>query len=91
MEVICGDRQSKPDIGANLARQWIDFDKVDVIADINNSSVALAVNIVPAKRTRSNSTLAPPAPILPTRSARRTRCTRLMIPAYWRIQPASRW
>ncbi len=46
VEVISGDHQNKPDIGVNLARQWLDVDKVDVIADINNSSVALAVNNV---------------------------------------------
>lgn len=44
VEVISGDHQNKPDIGVNLARSWIDVDKVDVVADINNSSVALAVN-----------------------------------------------
>lgn len=44
IEVISGDHQNKPDVGVNLARNWIDVDKVDVIADINNSSVALAVN-----------------------------------------------
>jgi len=46
IEVLSGDHQNKPDIGANLARQWIDVSKVDVIADINNSSVALAINNV---------------------------------------------
>lgn len=44
IDVISGDHQNKPDIGVNLARSWIDVDKVDAIADINNSSVALAVN-----------------------------------------------
>lgn len=44
VEVISGDHQNKPDVGVNLARNWIDVDKIDIIADINNSSVALAVN-----------------------------------------------
>src|SRR6516165_576474 len=44
IEVISGDHQNKPDIGLNIARQWIDNDKVDVIADTPNSGVALAVN-----------------------------------------------
>lgn len=44
IDVVSGDHQNKPDVGVNLARSWIDVDKVDVIADINNSSVALAVN-----------------------------------------------
>src|SRR5213596_2613250 len=42
--------QNKPDIGVNIARQWIDADKVDAIADTPNSGVALAVsNLVKEK------------------------------------------
>ena len=44
IEVVAGDHQNKPDVGVNVARQWIDIDKVDVIADVPNSSVALAVS-----------------------------------------------
>jgi branched-chain amino acid transport system substrate-binding protein len=43
VEVISGDHQNKPDVGAGLARQWIDQDKVDMIIDVPNSAVALAV------------------------------------------------
>ena len=32
IDVISGDHQNKPDVGVNMARQWIDSDKVDVIA-----------------------------------------------------------
>src|SRR6201996_7920611 len=46
IDVIAGDHQNKPDIGANIARQWFDVDKVDVIVDVPNSGVALAVNNV---------------------------------------------
>ena len=50
IDVISGDHQNKPDIGANIARQWFDVDKVDVIVDVPNSGVALAVsNIVKEK------------------------------------------
>ena len=50
IEVVSGDHQNKPDIGVNLARQWIDQDKVDAIADTPNSGVALAVsNLVKEK------------------------------------------
>jgi branched-chain amino acid transport system substrate-binding protein len=50
IDVVSGDHQNKPDVGVNLARQWIDNDKVDVIADTPTSSVALAVsNIVKEK------------------------------------------
>ncbi len=44
IEVVSGDHQNKPDVGVNIARQWLDNDKVDAIADTPNSGVALAVN-----------------------------------------------
>src|SRR5260370_10530965 len=43
IDVLSGDHQNKPDVGSNIARQWIDAEKVDVIADTPNSGVALAV------------------------------------------------
>ncbi len=44
VEIIGGDHQNKADIGSNLTRTWIDTDKVDVIVDVPNSGVALAVS-----------------------------------------------
>ena len=44
VEIISGDHQNKPDIGSNIANQWIDVEKVDMIIDTPNSGVALAVN-----------------------------------------------
>jgi branched-chain amino acid transport system substrate-binding protein len=50
IEVLSGDHQNKPDIGVNIARQWIDTEKVDTISDTPNSGVALAVsNLVKEK------------------------------------------
>src|SRR5580698_6159895 len=46
IDIISGDHQNKPDVGANIARQWFDVDKVDVIVDVPNSGVALAVSNV---------------------------------------------
>lgn len=46
IDVIAGDHQNKPDVGTNIARQWFDVDKVDVVVDVPNSGVALAVNNV---------------------------------------------
>ena len=46
IDVIAADHQNKPDVGATTARQWIDVEKVDVIVDVLNSGVALAVNNV---------------------------------------------
>jgi branched-chain amino acid transport system substrate-binding protein len=52
IDVISGDHQNKPDVGVNIARQWIDTEKVDAIADTPNSGVALAVsNIVKEKNS----------------------------------------
>ncbi|WP_213774757.1 ABC transporter substrate-binding protein [Bradyrhizobium sp. dw_78] len=50
IDVISADHLNKPDVGANIARQWFDVDKVDIIVDVPNSGVALAVsNIVKEK------------------------------------------
>jgi branched-chain amino acid transport system substrate-binding protein len=50
IEILGGDHQNKPDVGVNVARQWIDVDKIDAIADTPNSGVALAVsNLVKEK------------------------------------------
>ncbi len=46
VEIIFADHQNKPDIGSNLARQWYDRDGVDMILDVPNSAVALAVSEV---------------------------------------------
>ena len=43
IEVLSSDHQNKPDIGVAKAREWIDVDHVDMLADVMNSSVALAV------------------------------------------------
>jgi branched-chain amino acid transport system substrate-binding protein len=46
IDIVSGDHLNKPDVGVNIARQWFDVDKVDVIVDVPNSGVALAVNNV---------------------------------------------
>jgi branched-chain amino acid transport system substrate-binding protein len=46
VEIIVADHQNKPDIGANIARQWFERDGVDMVLDVPNSAVALAVNEV---------------------------------------------
>ena len=45
IEVIFADHQNKPDIGANIARQWIETEGVNLILDIPNSAVGLAVRV----------------------------------------------
>jgi branched-chain amino acid transport system substrate-binding protein len=44
--VISADHQNKPDIASATARQWIDEEKVDMITDLTNSAVGLAVQKV---------------------------------------------
>jgi len=44
IDVVSADHQNKPDVATNIARQWIDVDKVDILMDVLNSGVALAVN-----------------------------------------------
>jgi branched-chain amino acid transport system substrate-binding protein len=52
VEIVSGDMQNKPDVGANLARQWYDVDHVDMIVDVPNSGVALAVNEVAREKNK---------------------------------------
>jgi branched-chain amino acid transport system substrate-binding protein len=46
VEVVSADHQNKPDIATQIANKWIDAEGVDVIVDVPNSGVALAVNEV---------------------------------------------
>ncbi len=52
VEIASADHQNKPDVGANIARQWFDVDHVDVIVDVPNSGVALAVNEVTREKNK---------------------------------------
>ena len=46
VEIVSADHLNKPDVGSNIARTWYDVDKVDMIIDVPNSAVALAVSQV---------------------------------------------
>lgn len=63
IEVISADDQNKPDIGSATAREWVEKDKVDVVAGIVASSVGLAVGKVlsEAKKPMLISTAGSPA------------------------------
>jgi branched-chain amino acid transport system substrate-binding protein len=50
IEVVVGDHQNKPDIGAAIARRWIEEQGVDAILDVPTSSVALAVQFIARER-----------------------------------------
>lgn len=50
VEVVQGDHQNRPDAALALARRWIDTQGVDMICEVNNSAIALAVaNLVREK------------------------------------------
>ncbi len=52
IEIVFADHQNKPDVGSTIVRQWIDTDKVDAIADVPTSSVALAVQQITKEKKR---------------------------------------
>ena len=43
IEILSADHQNKPDVGSNVVRQWFDRDGVDLITEVANSGVSLAV------------------------------------------------
>jgi branched-chain amino acid transport system substrate-binding protein len=43
VEILSADHQTKPDVGAAIARKWFDVDGVKMITGLGTSSVALAV------------------------------------------------
>ena len=53
VEVIIADHQNKPDIGSIIARKWFDNEGVDVIMDLPNSGVALAVLAVANEKNKT--------------------------------------
>jgi branched-chain amino acid transport system substrate-binding protein len=52
IEIIHADHQNKTDIGAAIARRWIDVDGVDAIVDVPNSAIALAVQEIAKEKNR---------------------------------------
>ena len=43
VQIIAGDHQNKADVGSAIARRWLENEGVEVILDVPNSAVALAV------------------------------------------------
>jgi len=50
IELVVGDHQNKADVGSGVARQWYETGQVDMIADIGNSAVSLAVQALARDR-----------------------------------------
>lgn len=49
IELVSADHQNKADIAAAKAREWVERDKVDALADLTNSAAALAVQKIAAE------------------------------------------
>lgn len=52
IEIVQADHGNKPDTAAAIAKRWYDVEGVDMIADVPNSSVALAVQAVSRERQK---------------------------------------
>ena len=52
IEVVFADHQGKADVGSSRARTWFDTDGVDVVVDLNNSAVAMAVYNLAKERNK---------------------------------------
>src|ERR1700691_437934 len=52
IELVSADHQNKADIGSNKAREWFDTQGVDMITDVLNSAVGLAVAKVAGEKKR---------------------------------------
>ncbi len=50
VELLVGDHLNKPDVGTQIANQFIDVDKANMLIDTTNSGVALAVSQVAANK-----------------------------------------
>jgi branched-chain amino acid transport system substrate-binding protein len=53
LQILSADHQNRPDLGAQIAREWVDQEGVAAIADAVNSAVGLAVNQVMADKHRT--------------------------------------
>ena len=52
VEVVSGDHQNKADVGTQIANQWYDIDRVNMIIDVPNSGVALAIAEVTRQKNK---------------------------------------
>lgn len=52
VEIISADHQNKPDVGAGITRRWFDVEGVDMVIDLPNSAVALAVSDIAQEKNK---------------------------------------
>jgi len=53
VELVFADHRNNPEVGARIAHEWFDHDKVDVIVDVPTSSVALAINKIAREKGKA--------------------------------------
>lgn len=52
VELVTADHQNKPDVGAQTVRRWYGVDGVDMVVDVGNSAVALAVQSLAREKNK---------------------------------------
>ncbi|HVV41409.1 MAG TPA: ABC transporter substrate-binding protein [Nitrobacter sp.] len=52
IEIVSADHQMKTDVGVQIARNWFDTGKVDAIADVPNSAIAIAIHNLVRERNK---------------------------------------
>ena len=52
IEFVVADHQNKPDVALAIARKWFELEKVDMIANLINSSIALNVSNLAKDKNR---------------------------------------
>jgi branched-chain amino acid transport system substrate-binding protein len=64
IELVAADHQNKPDLASAIARRWYDVESVDMITDLNNSSVALAVQQIAVGKNKIDIVVSSSTPAL---------------------------
>lgn len=52
VDLLVADHQNKPDIGAQIVRRWFGADGVDMVVDVGNSAVALAIQSLAREKNK---------------------------------------
>jgi branched-chain amino acid transport system substrate-binding protein len=52
VELLSADHQNKPDIGSGVVNKWYDSEGVDLVIDVPNSGVALAVSQIASSKNK---------------------------------------
>jgi branched-chain amino acid transport system substrate-binding protein len=59
VELVASDHQNKPDIGVSIVREWYDRGGVDMVNEINNSAIALALREISVAKNKVQLNSAP--------------------------------